>query len=286
MFMGIFVGLLAAFGASSLNVFLKQLSDFTPNFLSWVRFTAAAISIALIVTVFLDWEIPAIEFWLIVLFAKVPIEILLAYLTTISLRLSDLSIVGPISASFSSLFLVPVGYFVLGELPTDIGFIGVLSVVGGSFFLGEKKNGKYFEGLKNLILARGVWLAVLSAFLASVAISITKLLFHYAHPLLATFYATATLSIVLVPFALKQQKVRLRSRVKPIVGLWATSSISIALHNYGLSLMPAVYFISIKRLSMIFDVFFGKRFFKEEHVGERLIGASIMVLGVALIALD
>ena len=124
----------------------------------------------------------------------------------------------------------------------------------------------------------------MAALLASVAISVTKFSFQYAHPLLASFYTSALLSIVLIPLALKQKQVQLRSRAKPLGGLWITSSASIALHNYGLSLMPAVYFISIKRLSIIFDVFFGKTLFKEEQAGTRLIGAMLMVLGVVFIA--
>jgi len=287
MHMGIFVGLLTAFGASALNVFLKQLSDFTPNFLSWVRFTAASLSLALIIWIFIGWEFPPLAFWLIVLFAKVPIEILLAWLSTKSVQISDISIVGPLNASLSSIFLIPVGFFILGELPTLIGFIGVLSIIGGSFFLGQKEGEKFSlkGGLLELLRDRGVRLAIIAAFVASIAISVTKFSFQYvSNPLIAAVCASASLAIILVPHAFTQKKIALHKNAKPLGGLWLTSSVSIALHNYGLSLMPAVYFISIKRLSILFDVVFGRVFFKEAHVEERFIGAVCMVLGIVLIA--
>lgn len=61
---------------------------------------------------------------------------------------------------------------------------------------------------------------------------------------------------------------------------YTTSSI---LHFVGLSLLFAAYYISIKRLSILFDVIFGKLIHKEEHFYERLIGVALMVGGMAFI---
>jgi uncharacterized membrane protein len=46
----------------------------------------------------------------------------------------------------------------------------------------------------------------------------------------------------------------------------------------------AAYMISIKRLSMVFAVFYGHILFKEKEIANRLIGTSLMFAGAVLIA--
>ena len=45
------------------------------------------------------------------------------------------------------------------------------------------------------------------------------------------------------------------------------------------------YMISVKRMSLLFSVIFGKVFFREEHLKERLLGSFAMLVGVILILL-
>ena len=51
----------------------------------------------------------------------------------------------------------------------------------------------------------------------------------------------------------------------------------------SLTIVPNV--LAVKRTSTIFGTLWGKLFFKEENIKERLIGTIIMVLGVVLIVL-
>ena len=67
-------------------------------------------------------------------------------------------------------------------------------------------------------------------------------------------------------------------------GMSASYLITVVLHYIGLSLILAAYFISLKRLSIVFDVFLGRLVHKEGHFRERLTGALFMVAGVLLIA--
>lgn len=281
--MGIFLGLLAATAASASNVFLKLLTGFNPNFLTWVRMGAVFPILAFLVTIFSGWNVPPPEFWLLLFLVKTPSEVLLAYISTRAIHLSPLSIIGPIGA-FTSIFLIPVGFLTLGELPTRIGLTGVLLIFFGSFFLGWKKEERISTGFKMLIRDKGVMLAFAAAFIASINISITKVMFQYASPLLAAFYFTAVITVVLMPYLFYQARREIKRRAGSLVGLWSTTGLAIAFHNVGLSLMPAVYFISLKRLSMVLDVFFGRVFFKEEHFRERLVGSALMVLGIVFIA--
>jgi len=55
-------------------------------------------------------------------------------------------------------------------------------------------------------------------------------------------------------------------------------------HFLAISMVQAVYMISLKRTSILFGVLYGAFLFKEEKIGERLVGALIMIIGVFLIA--
>jgi uncharacterized membrane protein len=50
-------------------------------------------------------------------------------------------------------------------------------------------------------------------------------------------------------------------------------------HFVSLSMAPAAYMISVKRLSMVFGVVLGWLMFQEENIRHRLVGASVMVVG-------
>jgi uncharacterized membrane protein len=54
-------------------------------------------------------------------------------------------------------------------------------------------------------------------------------------------------------------------------------------HFHAISMTQVSYFISVKRTSLILSVLYGALFFGERHIGQRLFGSSLMVLGVGLI---
>jgi drug/metabolite transporter (DMT)-like permease len=60
-------------------------------------------------------------------------------------------------------------------------------------------------------------------------------------------------------------------------------AVMIMAHSLAISLTKVAYMISVKRLSIIFGVLYGHLLFHETGIRERLLGASLMVTGVALI---
>ena len=56
-------------------------------------------------------------------------------------------------------------------------------------------------------------------------------------------------------------------------------------HGSAISLTKAAYMISLKRLSILFGVLYGAVVFKEQNIGVRLIGATLMLSGSVLIVL-
>ncbi|HML04313.1 MAG TPA: hypothetical protein VK426_00925 [Methanobacterium sp.] len=64
------------------------------------------------------------------------------------------------------------------------------------------------------------------------------------------------------------------------------SALTIIFQMIAISLTLVTYVISIKRVSVVFGVLWGRFIFKEKGILERLTGTSVMVLGVILITLS
>lgn len=284
--MGFLIAILNAAVASGQDVFVKKLKGENTFFVIWLRMAAAVPVLAVVVTVFATWKIPAPPFWWLILGVSLPLEITQFYLGMTAIQGSPLSLVAPLS-SFTSIFLIPVGYIILGELPTRLASAGILSVVVGTFFLGwragETKSVR--EAIRNVFREPGSYLILTSAFLVSISITVLKRSFRYGSPFLTAFYIVAALAVALIPFAfLRPAPLPAKRRGSFFTALGLSSGLSLALHYTGLSLMPAAYFISVKRLSLLFNVFFGRVVFHEDHIRERFAGALLMVVGVILIA--
>jgi uncharacterized membrane protein len=66
-----------------------------------------------------------------------------------------------------------------------------------------------------------------------------------------------------------------------LVGLFQT--IGLLVHNTALSLGPVPSVIAVKRSSILFAVMWGFIFLREQFVGERLVGAVLMMIGVVVL---
>ncbi len=286
--MGFLVGVLNALTVSLQDVLVKKLAGENKFFLIWIRVVGALPALAVLVTIFTSWFLPPWQFWALILGVSAPLEVLayrLGY-TALQDRKIPLSLAAPLHG-FTAVFLVPVGYLILGEVPSAIGLLGVLSVFVGAFFLGRAESAaNLISSYRNLLATPGAWIVLAAALVVTVPISVAKISFAYAPPLLAAFYITAATALALLPLALRGGAgVRLKGNGRLISASGIVSGLSFSLHYTGLSLLPAAYFISTKRLSIFFNVLWGKVFFQEEHIGERFLGALLMVAGVILIAL-
>ena len=60
-------------------------------------------------------------------------------------------------------------------------------------------------------------------------------------------------------------------------------SIMIASHMTALNLTKVAYMISVKRISLVIGVLYGYFLFRETNIGERMLGALLMLTGFVLI---
>ncbi|MDO8500044.1 MAG: EamA family transporter [bacterium] len=281
--MGFLAGIITAVALSFQNTSFRKLQDIDAHFLNWFRFLTGSVALALLVTFLGEWHIPPKVFWYYLLGIVLPAEVLLAFLYVRAFQYSPQSLVGPLF-SFSTVLLVPIAYIFLGELPTLIGFLGIGSVLAGSLILGwDIHHPGVIRALSNIIKEKGSYFMIGAVIVASVSIVSTKALFYYATPFLSAFYITALLTLVYSPAIFLYPFSRMYGRWPDFVGL-LTASVFERIFNYiGLSLLLAVNFISIKRLSAMFDVLFGRIFLHEDHTVERMFGALFMIAGVILI---
>ncbi len=284
--MGFLVAIVNAITVSAQDVFIKKLKGENTFFLIWLRMVSALPVLAAIVTLFSSWKIPEPIFWLLILGVSLPLEMFQFWLGMTAVQRSPLSLVAPL-ASFTSIFLIPIGYIVLGEVPSRLAIVGILAIVMGTFVLGWRvgETRRILESLRNVFAEPGSYLVLASAFLVSISVTVLKRSFQYASPHLTAFYIVAALAVALIPLALaRPASLPAERRGLLFSGLGFLSGASLGLHYFGLSLLPAAYYISVKRTSMLWNIFFGRLFFKEDNIRERFTGAILMIAGVVLIA--
>lgn len=282
--MGVLVGVANALTVSLQNTLFRNLSAASPFVLNWFRFLVAIPVLAVLVSVFAGWQAPPPAVWVTLLGINLPFELLQSYFYVSAYQRSPQSLVGPLF-SLSVIFLIPLGYFVLGEAPSPLGVLGMISVVIGPFLLGWERQGGLHRALANVFREPGSWRMLLAAFFSSLVVVFSKFAYTYVPPLVFAFYITAALLAALT-LILVVRRASLRSSAVPqVFGMSAIYGVSVALHYVGLSLLLAAYFISVKRLSIVFDVLLGRAVHGEDHFSSRLAGALLMVAGVILIAL-
>jgi len=84
----------------------------------------------------------------------------------------------------------------------------------------------------------------------------------------------------------KDNGVLIQQNIKILVIMGLLSTLTSIFQIYAITLTLVAYVIAIKRTSVVFSVLWGHYIFHEKGVKERLLGASIMVMGVVCIVLS
>lgn len=219
--------------------------------------------------------------------ALVPLNTLAFYLYMKAIKLSPLSLCIPFLA-FTPVFMILTGFLVLEEIPNSWGIFGIGFVVVGSYALhaGEVKHG-YLAPFRAIFKEPGSVLMLIVSVLFSLLAVLGKRAIQHSSPVFFGFFFLVLLDLVtLVLFPLLgkiQWGTLLRMPIKGIsVGLMLY--LHVLFHALAISMVEAVYMISVKRLSILFSVAYGWLLFKESQIGNRMVGAFLMFLGVVCIA--
>lgn len=206
-------------------------------------------------------------------------------LFTKALKISDVSIISPIMALIPVVVTLP-AFFVLGEVPTLPASLGLILVGIGAYVLNidEKSNG-YLEPFRKILVDRGVQYTIIGLITAAFIPSFDKIGIENSDPFIWVFYQHLGSSIViLVAVFVLSDEINISERglkVLLVVGL-ANATIWI-FQSHAYELTQVAYVQAIKRVSILISVVVGHYYFEEEDLGQRIVGAFLMLIGIILI---
>ncbi len=264
----------------------KALDDNTdPYIVAWVRTGYAAPFIAVIIP-FID--IPELDrVFFMITFLAVPLDIIAVLLYIRAIKVSPLSLTLPF-LSLTPVFLIGTSYIILGERPGKFGFIGILLVVIGAYLLNVHTISQGFLApFKAIAKEKGSVLMIIVAFIFSIGGCLGKIAVQHSSPEFFSVIYIFLLSLVLfIIISLKSKHFLSKSISRPIpfIFIGLLIAIMIITHLKAISLIEVSYMVSVKRLSILFGVLYGIMFFKETNIKERLLGATVMVSGIIVLA--
>ncbi len=217
------------------------------------------------------------------------INILATVLYVKAIRQSDLSLVAPL-LTFTPLFLIVTSPLILGEYPSRLGMAGIFLIVGGSYLLNAHKHKEGFLApFRYLLGERGSRYMFIVAFIWSISANYDKIGVRHSSPILWSFALEASIALgllIALPFTRRPDHAPVQTVLPQAALSGLCGGIALAIQMAAIQLTYVPYVISIKRTSTLFSVLWGHFIFKEKGLKERLLGTSIMLLGVALIALS
>ena len=281
-----FYSLLAAFCVSITDALCKELLSQADEYVViWGKFAFALPFLAgLLVSI--SFPLLDVHFWYLAL-VWVPLEILALILYIKAIKLSPLSLTIPFLA-FTPLFLVFTGFVMLKEVLSIQGLIGIMLIVSGSYFLNfHTVTAGLLSPFKAIFHEKGSWLMLIVSALFSINSILGKMAIQYSSPEFYSVLLVVIMTVFTFPLPLWNTKHLGRQIWKNkamLTWIGLANAVMIFSHTKAIVLTNVAYMISIKRLSLLFSVYFGYYFFHEKNIKERALGSCIMLAGAVMIS--
>jgi drug/metabolite transporter (DMT)-like permease len=185
--------------------------------------------------------------------------------------------------------MLATGYLFLDEIPGPRGLAGILTICTGGYILNiDPARWRLLAPFRAIFRETGSWTMLIVAFVYSFTAVIGKKAILNSSPLYfgVSFFIIFNLCLVLL--------LRFTGRIRfatfgrsPVKGLLSGVFLylQIVFHCFAVALIEAAVMISVKRLSILFSILFGKMVFQERHASVRFSGALLMLAGTLLITL-
>ncbi len=205
-----------------------------------------------------------------------------------ALEKGDLSVLGPINA-YKSIVGMLFAFIIIREVPNIWGLMGIGFIIVGSYFVLDTTEEKFSW---QLFKTPAIQYRLAALVLTGIQAVLDKKVIEHSNLEIAfagwSIFG-AGFSFVFILFT----KVSIQKEFKNVDGailvkyflLLLTVGLMLASTNYTLSHMPVGYALALFQLSILLSVVLGHRFFNELHLFKKLMGATIMVIGSALIIL-
>lgn len=256
-----------------------------PSIVAWIRTGYALPFMALLIPFIEKPELDSV-FYAATLMA-VPLDIIALLLYMKAIKLSPLSLTLPF-LSLTPVFLIGTSYIILGEKPDRSGLIGIVLVVIGAYLLNVHTISKgLLEPFKAIVKEKGSVLMVIVAFVFSIGACVGKIAVQHSDPLFFSVVYSFLLTFIfylVISFRTKNLYSKVFSRPILFLLIGGLIAMMIITHLSAVNLVEVAYMVSVKRLSILFGVIYGVILFKETNIKERLLGATVMVSGIIMIA--
>jgi drug/metabolite transporter (DMT)-like permease len=272
------------------NVFQKQLAQRGANPIVIIAVTHALLTlVALPIVAGTRWLDLGTAFWTNMAICTV-LAVAGNALLVAALRRSDLSVLGPVNA-YKAVLSLGLGLFLLGEVPTVFGVLGVFLILAGSYFVVDRVSGQPRRNAFVMFFRdRGIQLRLAALVLsATEAVFLKRAILHASPATTFLFWSilglpVAAAAVAILPRGTAGQELqRLRHHWRTYVWLALTTGLMQATTLLTFGKMPVGYSLALFQLSTLISVFLGHRYFAEHNIGRRLVGSIIMVAGAVLI---
>ncbi|MFN6245960.1 MAG: EamA family transporter [Chitinophagaceae bacterium] len=205
-----------------------------------------------------------------------------------ALEKGDLSVLGPINA-YKSIVGMLFAFIIIREVPNIWGLMGMGFIIVGSYFVLDTTEEKFSW---QLFKTPAIQYRLAALVLTGIQAVLDKKVIEHSNLEIAfagwSIFG-AGFSFVFILFTKvsiqKEFKIVDRAILVKYFLLVLTVGLMLASTNYTLSHMPVGYALALFQLSILLSVVLGHRFFNELHLFKKLMGATIMVIGSALIIL-
>lgn len=202
-------------------------------------------------------------------------------------RVADFAVVYPVARGSGPLLAVLGAVLCLGEVPSALGWLGVALVLGGVMLTASGQQAASVD-------ARRRRLGVAWGLLTGLCIASYTVIDGWAikslgmAPLLFYTVGLAMRTLALAPWALRRPAALLsqaRSHKAAILVVGLLSPLAYSLVLFALQHAPLSYVAPAREISMLLGTVLGARLLQEALTGRQLLGAAMMLMGVAGLAL-
>ena len=216
-----------------------------------------------------------------------------AYFSTLAIAYvrADLSLAYPIARGLGPTLVLIVSIGFLAESLTPLGIVGVVAVVMGIYTITVRRMtlAAWRAPLTTLIRPEGRYATATGVFIAAYTL-VDKQGVQVVHPLVYIYLMFVLSAVGATAILLTHQRnwkatreLRTWSKATAVAVLWI-SAYSLVL--FALRLAPAAYVSAARELSIVIGTGLGVFVLREQGGPTRLIGATSIAIGVALIAIS
>ncbi|MDI1298411.1 EamA family transporter [Methylotenera sp.] len=206
-----------------------------------------------------------------------------------SLSKTELSVFGPLNA-YKVVASMLLAIVFLNEIPSLQGFIGVLVIIAGSYFLTPSTGDLQTNRILSLLKDKGVQARFLSILLFAIGtIFLKKSVILGGALATMVFWSLMGFLLVLLSnqlFLTGGMKSNLQASNKHLPTIIAIGAMVFVMQYFTLLLlanMMVAYALALFQLGMVLQVFAGYKVFNEKHITRKLLACSVMMAGSILV---